>query len=57
MAKFYISSTSKDLEEFRLAAYKVLRQMRHDAIAMEDYVAAPARPVAKCLEDVANSDV
>jgi hypothetical protein len=57
MAKFYISSTSEDLREFRAVVYKTLRQMGHDAIAMEDYVSASRRPLAKCLEDVSNSDV
>lgn len=31
--------------------------MRIDAIAMEDYVAQDTRPLEKCLEDVASSDI
>ena len=31
--------------------------MRHDVIAMEDYVATDQRPLAKCLADVAACDV
>jgi hypothetical protein len=31
--------------------------MRHDVIAMEDYVATDQRPTEKCLADVAASDL
>ena len=31
--------------------------MRHDVIAMEDYVATDQRPIEKCLADVATSDL
>jgi hypothetical protein len=31
--------------------------VRHDVIAMEDYVAADARPLDKCLQDVRETDV
>ncbi|MET1082879.1 MAG: DUF4062 domain-containing protein [Burkholderiales bacterium] len=57
MARIYVSSTYEDLKTFREAAYKTLRQLKHDAIAMEDYGAADARPVQKCLADVASCDV
>jgi formylglycine-generating enzyme required for sulfatase activity len=57
MAKIYISSTFKDLNAHREAVYKTLRQWGHDAIAMEDYVASDKRPLDKCLNDVASSDV
>ena len=57
MAKIYISSTYGDLKEYREAVYHTLRQMRHDAIAMEDYVATDQRPLEKCLADVAECDV
>ena len=40
MARIYISSTYEDLVAYREALYKTLRQMGHDAIAMEDYVAS-----------------
>jgi hypothetical protein len=30
--------------------------LRHDVIAMEDYVATDAYPLHKCLADVASSD-
>ena len=53
MAKIYISSTYEDLKDCRKAVYDVLRKMRHDVIAMEDYVATDQRPLNKCLTDVA----
>ena len=55
--KIYVSSTFEDLKEFRKAVYGQLRKLRIDAVAMEDYVAAEKRPLAKCLEDVADSDI
>ena len=56
MAKFYVSSTYNDLREYRSEVYRALRQMGHDAIAMEDYVAADERPLTRCLADVAKCD-
>jgi hypothetical protein len=53
VARIYISATYGDLKEHRDRVYHALRQLGHDAIAMEDYVAADQRPLAKCLEDVA----
>ncbi|HEY1348356.1 MAG TPA: HEAT repeat domain-containing protein [Ktedonobacteraceae bacterium] len=52
MATIYLSSTYSDLAAERTAVYKALRKLRHDVIAMEDYVAADQRPLAKCLADV-----
>ena len=57
MAKIYISSTYGDLKDHREAVYKALRALKHDVIAMEDYVAADERPVDKCLADVATCDL
>jgi tetratricopeptide (TPR) repeat protein len=57
MARIYISSTYGDLKEHREKAYRVLRQLGHDAVAMEDYVATDRRPLAKCLADVAACDL
>ena len=57
MAKIYLSSTYSDLKECREVVYRTLRQMRHDVIAMEDYVATDSRPVDKCLADVAACEV
>lgn len=57
MAKIYISSTFSDLEPFRERVYRALRQLGHDVIAMEDYVATDARPLKKCLDDVERCDL
>jgi tetratricopeptide (TPR) repeat protein len=53
MTKIYISSTYSDLVEHRQQVYEILRKMRYDVIAMENYVAADKRPLDKCLADVA----
>jgi len=57
MAKIYVSSTFKDLEVCRKKVRLVLRQMNHEDVAMEYYVAEDRRPVDKCLEDVAECDL
>lgn len=57
MARIYLSSTFEDLKAHRSAVYRVLRQMRHDAVSMEDYTAGEARPLDACLADVAACDV
>ena len=53
MARIYVSSTYSDLQEYREKVYRVLRQLGHDVVAMEDYVAADERPLDRCLADVA----
>ena len=53
MAKIYLSATYSDLKACRDAVYRILRMLRHDVIAMEDYVATDAYPLHKCLADVA----
>lgn len=57
MAKIYVSSTYLDLKEHREQVERVIRRMGHADVAMEYYVAEDARPVAKCLADVAACDV
>jgi hypothetical protein len=57
MARIYLSSTYADLQEHRAAVYHALRRLRHDVVAMEDYVAADRRPVDKCLRDIAECDI
>lgn len=57
MARVYLSSTFRDLQRHRQAAYRALRRLGHDVIAMEDYVATDERPKDKCLADVASADV
>ena len=53
MHKIYLSSTFEDLKPYRDAVYRALRQLRHDVVSMEDYVASGQRPLDKCLSDVA----
>jgi hypothetical protein len=55
--KIYVSSTFEDLKEHRRRVYEQLRALRHDVIAMEDYVAADERPLDKCLRDVREADL
>jgi energy-coupling factor transporter ATP-binding protein EcfA2 len=57
VARIYVSSTYSDLQEHRAKVYRVLRQLGHDVVAMEDYVAADERPVDRCLADVAECDL
>jgi hypothetical protein len=57
MAKIYLSATYADLKLHRDAVYRILRMLRHDVIAMEDYVATDAYPLRKCRADVAGSDL
>ena len=53
----YISSTFADLEKHRDRVYRELRTLRHNVVAMEDYVAADKRPLDQCLQDVRAADV
>ncbi len=57
MARIYISSTYEDLKDYRSAVSSILRSLEHEDVAMEHYGAADVRPLDKCLEDVASSDV
>jgi tetratricopeptide (TPR) repeat protein len=57
MTRIYVSSTYSDLVEHRQQVYDILRKMRYDVVAMEDYVATDQRPLDKCLADVASCDV
>ena len=57
MSKIYISSTFEDLRSHRELVYRRLRNVGHDVIAMEDYVAQDRRPLANCLEDISGCDV
>jgi hypothetical protein len=50
--RIYLSSTYIDLVEHRAAVARVLRQMGHEVIGMEEYVAEGARPLERCLQDV-----
>src|SRR5688572_23946295 len=57
MKKIYVSSTYKDLIDYRKAVFAALRKMRHDVIGMEDYVAKDQCTVARCQADVATCDL
>lgn len=57
MAKVYLSSTFTDLSEHRQGVYRVLRQLGHDVISMEDYTASGRAPKEKCLADVRECDL
>ncbi len=54
--KVYLSSTYRDLIDYRRSVYDQMRKMRFDVIGMEDYVASDERPLERCLADVAASD-
>jgi len=60
MATIYISSIYADLKDCRKAVYKTLFKMKHDVIAMEEYVAVTnvrsirsvnTSPTAICTSD------
>jgi hypothetical protein len=55
--KIYISATFADLVEYREAVAHVLRQMGHDVIGMEEYVAEGTQPMDRCLADAAGADI
>lgn len=50
--RIYLSSTYADLVEHRAAAARLLRQMGHEVVGMEEYVAEGSRPLDRCLKDV-----
>ena len=55
--RIYLSSTQRDLIEHRAAAARVLRQMGHQVIGMEEYTAEGVPPIDRCIRDAANADV
>lgn len=57
ITSIYLSSTFEDLESYRRVVGTYLRKLNKQVIGMEDYVASDQRPLDKCLEDVAKSDV
>jgi hypothetical protein len=54
--RIFVSSSFEDLREHRAAAIRVLRQLGHEVLAMEDLTAASAAPLAKVLEMVDRSE-
>ncbi len=57
VASIYISSTYTDLKAHREAVHHALHRLRHQVVAMEDYVAADDRPLILCLKDVESCDL
>lgn len=58
MARIYVSSTFNDLRDCREAVIKILRRMRHEVVAMEDYTAEdrwPADKLAKASRNAATA--
>src|SRR5262245_17774852 len=54
--RVFVSSSFEDLREHRAAAIRVLRQLGHDVVAMEDMTAGSATPLIKVLEMVDRSE-
>jgi hypothetical protein len=54
--RIFVSSSFEDLKEHRAAAIRVLRQLGHEVLAMEDMIAGSAAPLAKVLEMVDRSE-
>ena len=50
--RIFVSSSFEDLRDHRSAAIRVLRQLGHEVLAMEDMVAGAAAPLAKVLESM-----
>src|SRR6266481_6301606 len=55
--RIYVSSTFEDLRLHRASAIRVLRQLGHEVVSMEDYVAESSIPVDKVVADVKTCDV
>jgi Domain of unknown function (DUF4062) len=49
--RIFVSSTFENLREHRTAGIRVLRQLGHDVVAMEDFVAGGAVPLKRILDD------
>src|SRR5262245_57651123 len=54
--RIFVSSSFEDLREHRGAAIRVLRQLGHEVLAMEDMVAGSSAPLSKVLEMVDRSE-
>jgi hypothetical protein len=54
--RIFVSSSFEDLKEHRAAAIRILRQLGHEVLAMEDMVAGSAAPLPKVLEMVDRSE-
>ena len=54
--RIFVSSSFEDLKDHRASAIRVLRQLGHEVIAMEDMTAGSLAPLAKVLEMVDRSE-
>ena len=54
--RIFVSSSFEDLREHRAAVIRVLRQLGHEVLAMEDLTAASAAPLSKVLDMVDRSE-
>jgi len=50
--RIFVSSSFQDLQDYRLAAIRVLRQLGHEVVAMEDFVAGSEVPLKQMLDKV-----
>jgi hypothetical protein len=50
--RIFVSSSFQDLQDYRLAAIRVLRQLGHEVVAMEDFVAGSELPLKQMLDKV-----
>jgi hypothetical protein len=55
--RIFVSSSFEDLQEYRVAAIRVLRQLGHEVVAMEDFVAASGVPLKQMLDKVERCDL
>jgi len=55
--RVFVSSSFEDLREHRAAAIRVLRQLGHEVLAMEDMTAGSVAPLAKVFDMVDRSEV
>jgi hypothetical protein len=57
MARIYVSSTFVDLREHRAKVIETLRQLGHEVVAMENYVAEDQIPLETCVRDVSSCEI
>jgi hypothetical protein len=54
--RIFVSSSFEDLKEHRAAVIRILRQLGHEVLAMEDLTAASAAPLSRVLDMVDRSE-
>ena len=54
--RIYISSTSEDLLDYRLAVISALQRSGHTPVCMEHHAASDRAPKEECLKEVATCD-